>query len=423
MTILKDISVLWSLLHVLVMFALLFESRYPRKKCVRMTVITMVPLLLVNFFIYLVLGPEGALGVLLLTATVPSLIFFWILAKHRDGRFLFTFCLCDTLWLEVMYLTNIFDFYFGNSYVFMFVARLVVYPVIEWIFWKKLRGPYLKVQNNVKKGWYIFTAIGAIFYVATVLSMSVPTMIMERPEYLPAFLLLLLLMPVLYLHIFHTLHNQQKFYEVTEEENILRVQVSNMASRTAQFSAANEQFRLERHNFRHKMQVIAGLVDRENYEELRSLVEEYRDSMKDTVVKQYCSHLVMDAMLASYIQQAESKGIAVKTSLAFPEILPVPEPELATVMANALENAIHGAETVGNGQKNIDVKVLTEPRFMMQIRNDFDGTVVFDENGVPLSSREDHGFGTRSIVAFCNKYNGLYEFKTDDKTFSMRLVF
>ena len=419
----KDISVLWSLLHVLIMFALLFESRYPRKKCVRMTVVTMVPLLVVNFLIYLFWGAEGAMGVLLLTATIPSLIFFWILAKYRDGRFLFTFCLCDTLWLEVMFITNILDFYLGNSYIFMFAARLVAYPLIEWIIWKKLREPYLRVQAHVKKGWYIFSAIGAIFYVATVLSMSVPTMIMERPEYLPAFVLLLVLMPVLYLHIFHTLHHQQKYYEVAEQENILRLQVSNMASRTAQFSAANEQFRLERHNFRHKMQTIAALVEKEKYEDLRALVQDYSESMADAVVKQYCTFPVVDAVLASYVQQAEAKGIAVKTAVSFPDVLRVSEPELATVIANAMENAIHGAETAAQGDREIDVKVLTQPCFMMQIRNGFDGTAVFDENGLPISYKEGHGFGVRSIVAFCDKYDCMYEFKADDKMFSLRIMF
>lgn len=37
MTILRDLSVLWSLIHVLILFIFLYESRYPRKKTLVLT--------------------------------------------------------------------------------------------------------------------------------------------------------------------------------------------------------------------------------------------------------------------------------------------------------------------------------------------------------------------------------------------------
>lgn len=252
MTILKDLSVLWAFIHVLIMFILLFESRYPRKKAVRLTLIGAVPLLTANFVLYLFIDTLSY-AVLLFTCVLPSLIFLWLLAKYRDGRFLFTFCLSDTLWLEIMYVTNILDFNFGNQYVFMFVSRLILYPALEWFIWKKVRPVYFEVQRNVTKGWYIFAAISAIFYVMTALSMSWPTMIMTRPEYLPAFVLQLVLMPLFYLQIFITLRRQQQLYETQQKENILNVQVTILRSRINEFSSANELFQEERHDFRHKM--------------------------------------------------------------------------------------------------------------------------------------------------------------------------
>ena len=60
---------------------------------------------------------------------------------------------------------------------------------------------------------------------------------------------------------------------------------------------------------------------------------------------------------------------------------------------------------------------------MLQVRNSFDGVIAFDKNGVPLSRKKGHGFGTRSIVTFCEMNNAFYEFKTDDKDFFMKIVF
>ena len=422
MTILKDISVLWSLPQTLVMFALLFESRYPRKKTVILSLSTMLPLLAVNYFIYTLI--DGAAFVAMLgTCVLPSLIFFWFLAKHRDGRFLFTFCLSDTLWLEIIYVTNILDHFIGSSHVFMLVSRLILYPAIELFLWKLVRPIYLSMQNSVKKGWYMFSAIGAIFYVMMLLSMSVPTMIMERPVYLPAFVLQLVLMPVVYAHIIVTLRRQQQLHETEANENILQLQVTSLRSRIDEFSAANELLKEERHDFRHKLRTLAALAESGQNDELKRLAGEYAEAMPERNVETYCNLPVLDAVLSSYLGWAQRRGIETGARLSLPKELPVNEAELATVFANAIENAIHACEKLPEGQRSIDIQVLTEPCFMMQVKNSFDGVIAFDDEGVPISRSREHGFGTRSIVTFCEKYGAFYEFKAVEKFFYLRIVF
>lgn len=422
MTILKDISVLWSLLHTLVMFALLFESRYPRRKTVVLTLSTMLPLLIVNFLLYLL--ADGLMFIVMLaTCVLPSLIFFWVLAKHRDGRFIFTFCLSDTMWLEVIYITNILDFYFGDKYIFMFVSRLLLYPLLELLIYKKIRPAYLKIQKNVTSGWYTFAAISAIFYVMTVLSMSYPTMIMERPEYLPAFVLQLILLPVIYNHIFATLARQQKIFEMTEQEHILNMQVSSLTTRMEELNAADKKFREERHNFRHKLKTIASLLETEEYDECRKLLEEYGEAIEKTKLKRYCKNTVIDALLSAYLQKAARKGIKVDFGFAFPDVIPMNETELATAIANALENAINACEKLPREKRWIEIKVLEHPSFIIRISNSFDGNVTFDENEIPVSSDDEHGYGTRFIAAFCDKYKGYYQFKAKDDVFALYLNF
>ena len=100
MTILKDISIFWSLAHTLIMFMILFESRYPRKKTNILTLSIMGPLLVANGILALFV-PSDVFGTLLLvTISLPSLIFFLIIAKKKDGRFFFTFCMVDTVVLS-----------------------------------------------------------------------------------------------------------------------------------------------------------------------------------------------------------------------------------------------------------------------------------------------------------------------------------
>lgn len=48
MLLLRDLSVLWSLLHILVLFMMLYRSRYSRKKTILLTGISMGFLILLN---------------------------------------------------------------------------------------------------------------------------------------------------------------------------------------------------------------------------------------------------------------------------------------------------------------------------------------------------------------------------------------
>lgn len=329
----------------------------------------------------------------------------------------------DTVMIEITYITSIIEYYIpGERYIFIFVSRLVIYPILEWLTYKKLRPIYFDVQNHTKKGWYILTAIGAVFYVAISLSAGYPTLITERPEDLPVLILMFILMPVVYINIFNTLRHQQNMYEIKEQDNILRVQVANMANRIDELFAADDKFRMERHNLRHKMQTIANLVEKEQYDELHNLVLEYSEAAKETQVKRYCTNAVIDAVLSTYLHKAESENIKVSTKIILPDPLSVSEAELATVFANTVENAINACEKVDKTKRYIDIRVLTTPRFMIQVRNSFNGRIEFDKNGIPVNRSEGHGFGTRSIVAFCEKHNAFYEFKADDENFSLRIM-
>lgn len=407
----------------LVLFMTLFESRLSKKKTITLTLTLMVPLMLLNFVMLALLGPVVMSTLLLVTCSLPSLIFFFLLAKYRDGRFFFTFCFADTLILEIIDLTSILDFYLGNTYLFMLIARLIACPVLAFAIYKWIRPVYLEVQNKVKTGWYLFAAIALLFYIILSIAVSVPSHITQRPDQLPAFLLLLILMPMIYAHIFRTLRRQQEDYERDKQDKILQLQADNMRLRIEEYNLSDQKFRMERHDFRHKLQTIATLIDSKEYESARNLVQEYTDTMHTPPLQHYCGHPILDAVLANYLRKAQAKGIRISTKLSFPEQIPVSEAELATVFANALENAISACEPLEASRKYLEIIVRQEPCFMFQILNAYEGTVSFDAEGIPVSTKKDHGFGTRSIATFCNRNRAHYEFKADGTFFALRVSF
>lgn len=422
MSILRDISLIYTSIYSLIVFLILFQPKYEKKKFVAISLAFVIPLMIVNFILFFILGIEKMAMILLVTCSLPSLIFFWFLAKYHGGRFIFTFCFADTITLELIYTTSILDYYLGNNYIVMFVLRLILCPVLALMIYKYLRPTYIELQNKLARGWMTFSAISIIFYVVLSVFISYPSLITERPVYIPPYILLLILMPLLYLHFFSTLRYQQKNHEIMKQESIMLLQMTHMKNKIEEFHMADNKFRMERHNFRHKLQTIAGLMDKEEYSEVYSLLRQYNRDIQDTQLTRYCHHPIIDSALSAYLHLAKSKGISLSTELDFPDKIPVNESDLAMVFANAIENAIHACMQIEAGRRHLEIRVISSPHFMLQIRNSFNGIISFDEKGIPLTTRDNHGFGTRSIVAFCEKYNSFYQFKAENSLFSLQIM-
>ena len=60
-------------------------------------------------------------------------------------------------------------------------------------------------------------------------------------------------------------------------------------------------------------------------------------------------------------------------------------------------------------------------KILLSIRNPFDKEPVF-KDGLPISSRNGHGYGTQSISYLAERMGGSYQFLTEDRHFILRVI-
>lgn len=419
MTLLRDCSIALALACRLMMILFLFVPRYSKRFTLTVALGILVPIAIVNQMLFMGTGTQMYMSLLPFIFPLPTHIVLFFLAKKRDCRYIFSNCIIDSVVFEIINVTKILEYYIPGEYIFIFLSRLILLPLITYIVYKKIRKPYIHIQQRTDRGWLLFTVIAVIFNVSMSLMMSYPTPIEERPESMPVMFLFFILIPLGYYHILNTLRQEIRIHELHEQEALMAVQMSSITDRIKEYREADERSRIERHDQRHKMQTIAALIEQEKYTELHALVLDYIKSFPKMTVKKYCQNAVIDAALSTYIHKAERKGIMVTAELDFPETFPAPPPELAMVFANALENAIHACEVLDAEDRKIRIKVMQNPNFMFKISNRYNGVIVLDDNGIPTNPKEGHGYGIRSIIAFCEKYDAYYHFSIKEKVFSL----
>ena len=419
---LLDISTAISSFVVIAIFLLLFESRYPKKKYLASLIPFMILWFGVNLGILFVLGLEVQGQLSLLTATIPSLLYFWIVAKDRGGRFFFTFCLVDTIMIWVMSITGIIDIFIGNTGLWTFVLRIVAFPIMIFLAWRWARKPYLRLLNTVARGWWLFAAMTGLFYVSMTIMIGLPTNLRLRPEDIPATLLVMALLPLVYATIFRVLGYQQKLFEAQESQHTLEVQAAMVEQRADEFRRMEDKIRIERHDLRHRFQAIYTMLQNGQSQEAMAYINDAQDILQEANMEHYCSHPVLDAILVAYFQKAKDMGIQVEAQLAIPDTLPVPTAELSTVFANALENMIHAVQTVPSEQRKIVCKCIDTPRLMIEFSNPCAEEVQIGADGLPVTKGAGHGIGTRSITAFAEKNKAVCSFRMEDGWFKLQLA-
>lgn len=420
---LLNISLIWSFFHILILFIAFYETRFSKRKTLILTGILMGGLVVICSTLILAKGVVWFSDYVLLICTIPSLLFFWWMSSQRDGRFVFTFCLVDTVSAHILIATNLLNYFIMPEHHYItLVSRLLAFPILEYLIYIRFRKPYLEAQRAVSKGWGTFALVSILYYLLLYTMSTYPSPIIERPDDIPATLLLLVLMPLMYFHIFQVLMRQQRLVDAEEQMRILHSQANMINQRVNQMMASEQQMAIQRHDLHHRLNAINTMLQNGDVEVAMDYIASSQDALSCTKLRDWCENPVLNAIFNSYFEQAETSKIRVKASISIPNDIPIHAVELSTVFANALENAIFATKQLPEDQRIIYCKCICEPQLIFSISNPYKGKISFDSDGYPVSPNSNHGVGTKSIAAYCHKYNATSHYKAEDGWFQLKIV-
>lgn len=431
MTVLRDISFLWAMLHVIILFLLLFEPKYPWHTTLIVVFAGSAAIAAVNVAAMVRMGHGIIMSIAFFTCTIPSMLLNFVLSKYRDGRFFFLFCLTDTICFWLLQITNFLDRLTGDTYVTMFISRLILFPTACLLFWRYLSRPYRTLQSGLNSRWWLFTAVGAVYYLL-IMATSVPVGApMPDTGGLVRIILVLILMPLTYLTIFHALWRQMQTYESGRREaearqaaQVYALQVDAMRHQAQAIQASESALMNLRHDMRHTLNSAAALIQSGDTARALAFIQDFNHVVAGTGAQRWCQNPALNAVLNFYLAPAQAEGVQVEARVDIPEEgLPVDAMELSIVLANAIENAVNACRRQPYGQpRRLILSAQVRPQLALEIANTFSGQISLAADGLPATGEEGHGFGTRSIAAFAEKYHAFLQYTVEDRMFCLRLL-
>lgn len=357
-----------------------------------------------------------------LTISFPAIFMIYKLAKAHPALAVFTHATQILFSLYVTATITLINTALKGSELSDCLLRLAAYLLIILLEFFFVRQPFLQLTAIARNGWGILSLIPCSLIILAVTIASYPAHFTVNPSGALLIYLLGAVIVIIYFAVFQYLFMQYRFQMANHNQELLELQVQSLKEKTAETAAAAEKARIDIHDTRHRLQTIASLVENGKSEAVLDYINNSISQFQLQAPAHYCSDPVLNATLSSYLERALAEKIVLETRFSIPDTLPVDSAELSIVFANALENAIEACRRLPEAERKIICKCIHKPKLMLEISNPCSGTVAFSQDGLPISDKEGHGIGTRSIMAFCKKNDAFYHFAVEEGWFTLKIV-
>lgn len=228
----------------------------------------------------------------------------------------------------------------------------------------------------------------------------------------------------LILAVFFIAFDRYLIREKKDFENITNIQSANhLMEKSISFLQSyaqllqdnGKEMSIFRHDLRHRILALHGLLQRGQTEDALALLESAHEDLERTATHPYCLNPIINAIISIYFEKAKELSVRTSHKISFPQSLPSIESPLAYVLANLLENAIQASATMPKEKRTVDLTLLMKGnQIALSIVNQYDAPIRFDENGYPKTDKEGHGFGMVSIARFLDTHHTYKNFTQED---------
>lgn len=400
------------------------ETRYSKKTSYLLLILFISSSLIIMFLFQFFFGIDLYLKYYLIITLLPSYFFFWVYGKDNFFKSQFNFLNQAFASLMIVIISIILtNQIYPNIWVDI-VLRIVLIVVVSTFELKKLKEPFRRYANEINTGWN-FVSFLSIFGLATLFLLAVyPLRFDLRPAYSNYIIFSFAAFYILIIYVvFFSFHSVYSSLNEAREKETISVQMKALTVQLEQQNNSLEMTRVYRHDMRHHLETLLGLLQDERVDIAQSYISDLSNKLDNLKVARYCDSPVMNSLFSFHFNKAKELGIEVKHKITIP-LDQIDQMDCTVLFANIVENALNACEKMSIDDKRfIDIRSVSNGTSLsIQCSNSFKEPIRFDSEHMPKAVKEGHGIGTKSIMAIVTKYNGIIKYSAEKGKFTVRIL-
>ena len=222
--------------------------------------------------------------------------------------------------------------------------------------------------------------------------------------------------------LLHSYKELNKKRELETAQAALSQQLNSAEEQIALLHKARTQTAIYQHNMRHHLTVIDGFLSTGRSQQAEEYIQKVQADVEAITPKRFCENDLVNLLCSSYSGKAERMGIRLTVEARLPKTLFFSDTELCSVLSNGLENALCAVSALEESYRQVKFYCeVKQNKLLIEIRNPYTGEIVM-RDGLPVSCREGHGYGCRSIQSITAQHHGLCSFHAENGQFTLRIV-
>ena len=308
------------------------------------------------------------------------------------------------------------------------LAACVFYNVVCWIlvltaFYPSTHAVRVMVEDdNFAQTWYVFWVLPLVFIFLNLFMIPRYQTTLRTGRVLQgyivisiALLLLLLLFNAIFLLMATSLNRNAR---LQQENQLLFLQ----QQRYENLKTAIEEVRQARHDMRHHLSIILTQLQNGHPDKAQEYIHEINSAYDDTIIAAYSGNEMLNSVLSIYHSRFTDRGLSLICNVSTGKELPCSDLSLCTILSNALENSMHALEQLESPSKWARLTLSQKKNHILfQLENPVEKIPTFVD-GVPVSTRNGHGIGVRSIIYYVEQLHGQCHFSIVDHCFVLRIT-
>lgn len=300
--------------------------------------------------------------------------------------------------------------FFGYDPIIANVTTIIVTLPLLFLVIKYMAPHITKLKHENKTILVLFISLPLSYYILEY-SFTVYTDLLYTGgaviiDFMDSFIVLLYFILSMLSIEFSSQRNQ------AERENlILTIAAAQAQKEITQLSLADKKSSIYRHDLRHHLHFLQECIRENQLDQAMQYMEDICDGLDKIPVKKYCENEALNLILSSYLDKASEQHIETTVSVTAADFSRFQIPDLCSLLANALENAIHACEGMSDPKSRyIRLKIYEKNhQLCINMANSYSKEPLF-ENDIPISQRAGHGIGVQSMISVIEKYHGIYGF-------------
>lgn len=328
----------------------------------------------------------------------------------------FTAYLCcqPSKWLGAL-LDDIF-----HNMVLEYIMQTAALLVVGYVSVGRVAAYLSEIFNKDRRSVCIFGIVPAVYYAFDYVT-SVYTDLwlsndQSSKEFLPFFLVVAYM---LFCFIYYQEYEQKA--DSQRKEHIVRITVEQQAKEIAAVRQNEQELCLLRHDMRLLLSSLAISIENGETEKAQELIASQIARIEGTKLERFCNMETLNYVLSDYAAKCRQNEVPFSFDIQL-ETMDVDEILFCSILSNALDNALNAQLLLPSPRRMIRLMLKQSGgKLLLSVKNPTSRPVTFAD-GLPVSDKKGHGYGTQSIRYMTERLGGNCQFSQQNDMFILRVV-